>query len=90
MNLKDTCSIELKDSQHLTRLLYVLLSEESKATEQYAQVIDALGKQHESVRKSLEEIRNDELNHVGILIKQIADLNPEAARAMLEGADEGK
>lgn len=90
MILKDTCPIELKDSQHLVRLLHVLISEESKATEQYDQVINALGNDYEDVKKALLEIRNDELNHTGILLNLISKLDPAAAEAMLEGINEGK
>ncbi len=90
MTLKDTCPIELKDSAHLVRLLHVLVAEESKATEQYDQVIEAIDDRFALVAEKLKEIRNDELNHIGILTNQISQLDPEEARAMLEGADEGK
>ena len=90
MTLHDTCPIELKDTSHLVRLLNVLVSEESKATEQYDQVINALGNDYEDVKKALLEIRNDELNHTGILLNLISKLDPAAAEAMLEGINEGK
>lgn len=86
MTLKDTCPIELKDTSHLIRLLNVLVSEESKATEQYEQVLDAVGDKYPEVRRSLDEIKMDELNHIGLLIKLISDLDSTAARAMAEGA----
>lgn len=90
MTLKDTCPIELKDSQHLVRLIHVLISEESKATEQYDQVINALGNGYEDIKKALLEVRNDELNHTGILLNLISRLDEEEAKAMVEGINEGK
>lgn len=90
MTLKDTCPIELKDSQHLVRLIHVLISEESKATEQYDQVIEAIDDRFALVSEKLKEIRNDELNHTGILLNLISHLDPEAARAMLEGINESE
>lgn len=86
MTLKDTCPIDLKDTSHLVRLLNVLLAEESKATEQYEQVIDALGDRYPEVKDILKEIKKDELNHIGLLIGTISVLDPEAAKDMIEGA----
>ena len=86
MTLKDTCPIDLKDTSHLVRLLNVLLAEESKATEQYEQVIDALGDRYLEVKDILKEIKKDELNHIGLLIGTISGLDPEAAKDMIEGA----
>lgn len=86
MTLKDTCPIDLKDTSHLVRLLNVLLAEESKATEQYEQVIDALGDKYPEVKDILKEIKKDELNHIGLLIGTISGLDPEAAKDMIEGA----
>ena len=86
MTLKDTCPIELKDTSHLIRLLNVLVSEESKATEQYEQVLNAIGDKYPEVRSALDEIKMDELNHIGLLIKLISGLDSTAARAMAEGA----
>ena len=90
MTLHDTFPIELKDTSHLVRLLNVLVSEESKATEQYEQVLDALGDEYIDVREALNEIKTDELNHLGILLNLISKLDPAAAEAMLEGINEGK
>ena len=90
MTLHDTFPIELKDTSHLVRLLNVLVSEESKATEQYEQVLDALGNTHTDVKEALNEIKTDELNHLGILLNLISKLDPTAAEAMLEGINEGK
>lgn len=90
MTLHDTCPIELKDSQHLVRLLHVLVSEESKATEQYEQLIAAVQDAYPLVKSRLEEIRRDELNHTGILIRLISELDESAGKAMVEGAYEGK
>lgn len=87
MTLKDTCPIEIKNTSHLVRLLNVLLSEESKATEQYEQVVDALGEKYPKVKEVLKEIEKDELNHIGLLINTISELDAEAARAMIEGAE---
>lgn len=86
MTLKDTCPIDLKDTSHLVRLLNVLLAEESKATEQYEQVIDSLGDRYPEVKDILKEIKKDELNHIGLLIGTISVLDPEAAKDMIEGA----
>lgn len=86
MTLKDACPIELKDTSHLVRLLNVLVSEESKATEQYEQVLAAIGDGYPEVHKALDEIKMDELNHIGLLIKTISNLDSTAARAMSEGA----
>ena len=90
MTLHDTFPIELKDTSHLVRLLNVLVSEESKATEQYEQVVEALGDEYTDVREALNEIKTDELNHLGILLNLISKLDPAAAEAMLEGINEGK
>lgn len=90
MTLNDTFPIELKDTSHLVRLLNVLVSEESKATEQYEQVLEALGGEYPDVREALSEIKTDELNHLGILLNLISKLDPAAAEAMLEGINEGK
>lgn len=90
MTLHDTFPIELKDTSHLVRLLNVLVSEESKATEQYEQVLDSLGDEYTDVREALNEIKTDELNHLGILLNLISKLDPAAAEAMLEGINEGK
>ena len=90
MTLHDTLPIELKDTSHLVRLLNVLVSEESKATEQYEQVLDALGDEYTDVKEALNEIKTDELNHLGILLNLISRLDPAAAEAMLEGINEGK
>lgn len=90
MTLHDTFPIELKDTSHLVRLLNVLVSEESKATEQYEQVLEALGDEYTDVREALNEIKTDELNHLGILLNLISKLDPAAAEAMLEGINEGK
>ena len=90
MTLHDTFPIELKDTSHLVRLLNVLVSEESKATEQYEQVLEALGDEYTDVREALSEIKTDELNHLGILLNLISKLDPAAAEAMLEGINEGK
>ena len=90
MTLHDTFPIELRDASHLIRLLNVLVSEESKATEQYEQVLDALGDEYTDVREALNEIKTDELNHLGILLNLISKLDPAAAEAMLEGINEGK
>lgn len=90
MTLHDTFPIELKDTSHLIRLLNVLVSEESKATEQYEQVLEALGDEYTDVREALNEIKTDELNHLGILLNLISKLDPAAAEAMLEGINEGK
>lgn len=90
MTLHDTFPIELKDTSHLVRLLNVLVSEESKATEQYEQVLEALGDAYTDVREALNEIKTDELNHLGILLNLISKLDPAAAEAMLEGINEGK
>lgn len=90
MTLHDTFPIELKDTSHLVRLLNVLVSEESKATEQYEQVLEALGDEYTDVREALNEIKTDELNHLGILLNLISRLDPAAAEAMLEGINEGK
>lgn len=90
MTLHDTFPIELKDTSHLVRLLNVLVSEESKATEQYEQVLEALGDEYTDVREALNEIKTDELNHLGILLNLISKLDPDAAEAMLEGINEGK
>lgn len=86
MQLTDTCPLEIKDTSHLSRLLHVLLAAESEATEQYEQVIAACN--NKEVVEALKEIKKDELNHTGILIKLIAELNPEDGRAMVEGAKE--
>lgn len=90
MTLHDTFPIELKDTSHLVRLLNVLVSEESKATEQYEQVLEALGDEYPDVKEALNEIKTDELNHLGILLNLISRLDPAAAEAMLEGINEGK
>lgn len=90
MTLHDTFPIELKDTSHLVRLLNVLVSEESKATEQYEQVLEALGGEYPDVKEALNEIKTDELNHLGILLNLISRLDPAAAEAMLEGINEGK
>ena len=90
MTLHDTFPIELKDTSHLVRLLNVLVSEESKATEQYEQVLEALVDEYTDVREALNEIKTDELNHLGILLNLISKLDPAAAEAMLEGINEGK
>lgn len=90
MTLHDTFPIELKDTSHLVRLLNVLVSEESKATEQYEQVLEALGGEYPDVKEVLNEIKTDELNHLGILLNLISKLDPAAAEAMLEGINEGK
>ena len=90
MTLHDTFPIELKDTSHLVRLLNVLVSEESKATEQYEQVLEALGDEYPDVKEALNEIKTDELNHLGILLNLISKLDPAAAEAMLEGINEGK
>lgn len=90
MTLHDTFPIELKDTSHLVRLLNVLVSEESKATEQYEQVLEALGDEYTDVREALNEIKTDELNHLGILLNLISKLDPAAAEAMLEGINEDK
>ena len=93
MTLHDTFPIELKDTSHLVRLLNVLVSEESKATEQYEQVLEALGAlgdEYTDVKEALNEIKTDELNHLGILLNLISKLDPAAAEAMLEGINEGK
>lgn len=90
MTLHDTFPIELKDTSHLVRLLNVLVSEESKAIEQYEQVLEALGDEYTDVREALNEIKTDELNHLGILLNLISKLDPAAAEAMLEGINEGK
>ena len=90
MTLHDTFPIELRDASHLIRLLNVLVSEESKATEQYEQVLEALGDEYPDVREALNEIKTDELNHLGILLNLISKLDPAAAEAMLEGINEGK
>ena len=90
MTLHDTFPIELKDTSHLVRLLNVLVSEESKATEQYEQVLEALGDEYTDVREALNEIKTDELNHLGILLNLISRLDSAAAEAMLEGINEGK
>ena len=87
MTLKDTCPIEIKNTSHLVRLLNVLLSEESKATEQYEQIVDALGEEYPKVKEVLKEIEKDELNHIGLLINTISELDAEAAKAMIEGAE---
>ena len=86
MQLTDTCPLEIKDNSHLSRLLHVLLAAESEATEQYEQVIAACN--NKEVVESLKEIKKDELNHTGILIKLIAELNPEDGQAMVEGKKE--
>lgn len=90
MTLHDTFPIELKNTSHLVRLLNVLVSEESKATEQYEQVLEALGDEYTDVKEALNEIKTDELNHLGILLNLISKLDPAAAEAMLEGINEGK
>lgn len=90
MTLHDTFPIELKDTSHLVRLLNVLVSEESKAIEQYEQVLEALGSEYPDVKEALNEIKTDELNHLGILLNLISKLDPTAAEAMLEGINEGK
>ena len=90
MTLHDTFPIELKDTSHLVRLLNVLVSEESKATEQYEQVLEALGDEYTDVREALNEIKTDELNHLGILLNLISRLDSAAAEAMLEGINGGK
>ena len=90
MTLHDTFPIELRDASHLIRLLNVLVSEESKATEQYEQVLEALGDEYPDVKEALNEIKTDELNHLGILLNLISRLDPAAAEAMLEGINEGK
>lgn len=90
MTLHDTFPIELKGTSHLIRLLNVLVSEESKATEQYEQVLEALGDEYTDVKEALNEIKTDELNHLGILLNLISKLDPAAAEAMLEGINEGK
>lgn len=90
MTLHDTFPIELRDASHLVRLLNVLVSEESKATEQYEQVLEALGDEYTDVKEALNEIKTDELNHLGILLNLISKLDPAAAEAMLEGINEGK
>lgn len=90
MTLHDTFPIELKGTSHLIRLLNVLVSEESKATEQYEQVLEALGGEYPDVKEALNEIKTDELNHLGILLNLISKLDPAAAEAMLEGINEGK
>lgn len=93
MQLTDTCPLEIKDTSHLSRLLHVLLAAESEATEQYEQVIASLPSESNrkvmnEVVEALKEIKKDELNHTGILIKLIAELNPEDGQAMVEGAKE--
>ena len=90
MTLHDTFPIELRDASHLIRLLNVLVSEESKATEQYEQVLEALGGEYPDVKEALNEIKTDELNHLGILLNLISRLDPAAAEAMLEGTNEGQ
>ena len=42
------------------------------------------------MREALNEIKTDELNHLGILLNLISKLDPAAAEAMLEGINEGK
>lgn len=90
MTLKDTCPIELKDKEHLLRLLHVLAAAEEEATVQYEQVIAALGPEYAEVQDALAEIKKDELNHTGILINLISKLDPSEGAAMVEGAQEGK
>lgn len=90
MQLTDTCPIELKDKNHLLRLLHVLEAAEEEAITQYEQVIAALGSDYEEVRNALTEIKTDELNHTGILINLISKLDPSEGKAMVDGGRELK
>lgn len=90
MQLTDACHIDLKDKNHLLRLLHVLAATEEEATTQYEQVIAALGSDYSEVRDALTEIKTDELNHTGILINLISKLDPSEGKAMIDGGKELK
>lgn len=86
MQLTEACPLDITDNKHLINLLHILVAAESEATVQYDQVIEAC--KDESVKKALVEIRDDELNHTGILINLLSQLDKNIAVKMVEGVNE--
>lgn len=86
MQLIEACPLDIADNHYLINLLHVLVAAESEATVQYDQVIEAC--KDESVKKALIEIRDDELNHTGILISLLSRLDKNIAVKMVEGVNE--
>lgn len=86
MQLTEACPLDITDNNHLINLLHVLVAAESEATVQYDQVIESC--KNESVKKALIEIRDDELNHTGILISLLSQLDKNIAVKMVEGVNE--
>lgn len=84
MQLKDSCPVELKSKQHLLDLIHVLLAHEAEAAEEYNNVITALGSEYSRIKTMLEEVRRDERNHIGVLMRCIEALDKQEADEIAE------
>ena len=83
MQLCDAKPIELKSKQHLLDLIHVLLAHEADAAEEYNNVIAAAGN-HKEIVDILIEVRRDERNHMGRLLRCIELLEPKEAEEIVE------
>lgn len=71
--------VDVMNDSHAIRLLQGLLADESGAAALYSKIIDSFEGRiaQKEIVKRLKEIRNDELNHAGSLLKCISLLSPD-------------
>lgn len=81
MTLHDVNPLEIKKDSHLADLIHILLAHEADAETEYNNVINALHG-HEDIKKILEEIRKDERNHMGQLLRCISILDATEVEEM--------
>ena len=80
MLIQDCKPIVLETREHLLSILHVLLAHEAEAEQEYTTVIEALRTDSfgaYELAEDLEEVRRDERNHMGVILRGIAKLCPE-------------
>ena len=84
MQLTDSKPITDISKQHLLNLVHVLLAHEAEAAEEYNNIVESLDTGFDEVREMLEEVRRDERNHIGVLLRCIEILDKREADEISE------
>lgn len=85
MQINDACPVDIKSKQHALDLIHVLLAHEADAAEEYNNIVESLlSTGFHEIRDMLIEIRKDERNHIGKLLRCIELLDPTEANEIAE------
>lgn len=71
--------VDIKSEAQLVRILQGLVADESGAAAAYSRIIESCKDKEEysDIVEHLDEIRNDELHHAGVLLKLILQHDPK-------------